>query len=31
MEMESADGEKTLSLALGGGGRYDYLFENFGP
>ncbi|MEK7478892.1 MAG: histidine--tRNA ligase, partial [Patescibacteria group bacterium] len=30
VEMESADGEKTLSLALGGGGRYDYLFEILG-
>lgn len=30
VEIESADGEKTLSLALGGGGRYDYLFEILG-
>ena len=30
IEMESVDGEKKLSLALGGGGRYDYLFEVLG-
>jgi len=29
-ETQNAEGEKTTSLALGGGGRYDYLFEIFG-
>ena len=29
-EINNAEGEKSLSLALGGGGRYDYLFEIFG-
>ena len=30
VEIESADGGKTTSLALGGGGRYDHLFEILG-
>jgi len=30
VEIESEKGEKSLSLALGGGGRYDYLFEVLG-
>ncbi len=29
-ETQNAEGEKSTSLALGGGGRYDYLFEIFG-
>jgi histidyl-tRNA synthetase len=29
-ETQNEEGEKSTSLALGGGGRYDYLFEIFG-